>query len=453
MVLASPSRPWSKRATRRARLPAWTSREDTGAQRGATQRGCDVGDGTVWHPTVRLVEPDELADWVRCLRIGFHQDEPDGLVEHLRAEVDLDRTWAAFEGSDLCGTLRSAATSLTVPGPAPVPATAISSATVAPTHRRRGALSAMVDAALGFGKEAGEVVSILVAAEYPIYGRFGFGPAIEGAVYHVDVRAVRFRRRAVGHVALVEPETLRSEAPAIYDRVRVAQPGAIDRSPRWWDVALGIVEVPGAPAAATRLGLYRSPSGVPEGYVRYQAKQDWDQMRPNSQLSIDDLVASTPEAYHALWQFCCEVDLVRSLEAWQRGVDETLPWLLEDGRAVRQASRFDFIWARLLDVPGALAGRRYATSDALVLEVVDQRGLAGGRYLLDGGRDGATCTATTAAADLVAPVDALGSVYLGGMSWHVLHRAGRVDEESPGAVARAEAMFRSAPVPWCSTWF
>jgi predicted acetyltransferase len=414
-----------------------------------------VGDGAARRPVpaVRLVGQDELADWVRCLRIGFHQDQPEGLVEHLRAEVDLDRTWAAFDGSYLCGTLRSAATSLTVPGPASVRAAALSSATVAPTHRRRGALSAMVRAALDLGKEAGEVVSILVAAEYPIYGRFGFGPAIEGAVYNVDVRAVRFRESSTGHVALVEPEVLRSEAPAIYERVRSAQPGAIDRSSRWWDIALGVVDVPGASPTATRLGLYRSPSGIPEGYVRYQAKQDWDQMRPNSQLSIDELVASTPEAYHALWQFCCEVDLVRSLEAWQRGVDEHLPWLLEDGRAIRQAGRFDFIWARLLDVAQALAGRRYATTDGLVVDVVDPGGLTGGRYLLEGGRDGATCTTTTATADLTVPVDVLGAVYLGGMSWHALHRAGRVDEQRNGAVTRAEAMFRSAPAPWCSTWF
>ncbi len=402
---------------------------------------------------MRLIEDGDLAAWVRCMRIGFHQDEPDGLVDHLRAEIDLDRTWGAFEGSHLCGTLRSIATRLTVPGPAGVRAAALSSATVAPTHRRRGTLSAMVMAALRASTESGEVVSILVASEYPIYGRFGFGPAIEGAIYNVDVRGAHFRRRATGSVALVEPDVLRREGPDIYERFRAVQPGAIDRSERWWDVALGIVEAPGTEPTAPRLGLYRSAAGLPEGYVRYRAKQDWDQMRPNSQLSIDELVAATPAAYHALWQFCCEVDLVRSLEAWQRGVDEPLAWLLEDGRALRQAGRFDFIWARILDVRGALAGRRYATGDALVLEVVDPLGLAGGRYLVEGGRDGATCTTTTAAADLVVPVDTLGSVYLGGTSWHSLHRAGRVDEEHDGAVARAEAMFRSAPAPWCSTWF
>jgi predicted acetyltransferase len=120
---------------------------------------------------------------------------------------------------------------------------------------------------------------------------------------------------------------------------------------------------------------------------------------------------------------------------------------------VRQSGRFDFIWVRVLDVAAALSARRYLTKGRLVIEVTDGQGIAGGRFALDGGPDGATCTSTNATADLTLPVDTLGSMYLGGMSLLALADAGRVDEHSSGAVMRADTMFRSPVTPWCTTWF
>jgi phosphoribosylformylglycinamidine (FGAM) synthase-like amidotransferase family enzyme len=50
-------------------------------------------------------------------------------------------------------------------------------------------------------------------------------------------------------------------------------------------------------------------------------------------------------------------------------------------------------------------------------------------------------------------VDALGSVYLGGFSFADLLRAGRVEEVTPGAVERADALFRTDRKPWCPEIF
>ncbi len=127
--------------------------------------------------------------------------------------------------------------------------------------------------------------------------------------------------------------------------------------------------------------------------------------------------------------------------------------MLVDGRSLRQTGRFDFIWVRVLAVAAALSGRRYASDGAVVIEVIDPLGIAGWRFALEGGPKGATCVPTGASADLTVPVDALGSVYLGGMSVLALGAAGRVDEHASGALVRADAMFRSALTPWCSTWF
>ena len=211
--------------------------------------------------------------------------------------------------------------------------------------------------------------------------------------------------------------------------------------------------MPGATPAEGYQAVVRGPDGVVEGYVRYRGRQGWDDMRAAGELTVDELTAATPTAYERLWRHCCEVDLVRTIEAGNRPVDELLPWLLEDGRAVRQTGRFDFVWVRVFDVAAALAARRYSAACTLVIEVVDPLGLAGGRFVLDGSAEGAACSTTTGSADLAMGVDALGSLYTGGVSALALARAGRIEELRPGAVPRAEAAFRCAPAPWCATWF
>ena len=109
---------------------------------------------------------------------------------------------------------------------------------------------------------------------------------------------------------------------------------------------------------------------------------------------------------------------------------------------------------RLLDVPGALAARRYAVDDALVLEVTDAaRPRNQGRFRLEGGPGGAACEPTSATPDLAMEVADLGAAYLGGASLASLARAERVAERTPGALLRADHMFASSPPPVCTTNF
>ena len=73
--------------------------------------------------------------------------------------------------------------------------------------------------------------------------------------------------------------------------------------------------------------------------------------------------------------------------------------------------------------------------------------------MLDVSPDGASCTATSASADLTMPVGTLGAVSLGGPRVAMLHAAGWLDEHTPGSVAVADALFAGPVVPWCNTWF
>jgi predicted acetyltransferase len=57
------------------------------------------------------------------------------------------------------------------------------------------------------------------------------------------------------------------------------------------------------------------------------------------------------------------------------------------------------------------------------------------------------------AAELRLDVADLATVYLGGFTFAQLQRAGRVEELSEGAIARAGAAFRTDRAPWCPEIF
>ena len=141
------------------------------------------------------------------------------------------------------------------------------------------------------------------------------------------------------------------------------------------------------------------------------------------------------------------------MSAGNRGIDDPLALLFTDGRAAVALDQFDCIWARLLDVPAALEARRADRPAQVVVEVTDDLGFATGRWSIDLAPDGAEVTKTTATADVVLPVAALGALYLGGRSAARLREAGWLDEGSPGGVARLDATLRTATAPWSPTTY
>jgi predicted acetyltransferase len=137
-------------------------------------------------------------------------------------------------------------------------------------------------------------------------------------------------------------------------------------------------------------------------------------------------------------------------------VDDALLHLLVDPRAVVPKVN-DNLWVRLLDLPVALAGRRYAAPVDVVLEVTDARLPANaGRWRLTAdGRDAdgaftATVVRTGEPADLRLDVRELGAADLGGRSLAAQARAGLVVEERAGAVQSAAAAFLWPVAPFCS---
>lgn len=414
---------------------------------------------------VRPVTPSEIADWMKAVGTGFLTPAAEKPGEELVADrfgdTDLSRMQGVFDAGRCVATFRSFAQQLTVVGGATVTADAITGVTVTPTHRRRGLLSRMMATDLAAAKERGEAVASLIAAEYPIYGRYGFGPAAWAAEWEVSVpRAGLDPRRSGqpaggGRIEMVDGAEIRKTGPEVHAALAARQTGVVGRDERWWRTRTGV-----APRAAHETWtepfyvVHRAADGTVDGLLVYGVDDKWgDSKQPLNTASVRDLIAANPAAERALWHYLCSVDWITTVRSGYRAPDDLLPLLLPDPRAARIVTTTDWLWLRMLDVPRALEARIYGTEASLVLEVLDEAGLAGGRFLLDASPSGARCTPTTRSADLALGVGELSTLYLGDESVRRLVDLGRAEELRAGAATTADAVFRAGRRPWCPDVF
>jgi predicted acetyltransferase len=166
------------------------------------------------------------------------------------------------------------------------------------------------------------------------------------------------------------------------------------------------------------------------------------------------VLGADAEVEAALWEHLLSVDLVTTIEAANRPVGDPVRWRLADPRRLQTEHVGDHLWVRLLDIGAALEARSYLVPDVLVLEVTDPfRPVNSGRWRLEAGPGGATCSRTEDAADVSLGVADLGAAYLGGVRPGTLARAGRVQERTPGALARLDLLLSWSVEPWCATAF
>lgn len=345
-------------------------------------------------------------------------------------------------------------------GSFPVPGgrTAVSGLTwvgVHPGHRRRGLLRSMIDDHFGRSLARGEAVSALFAAEPGIYGRFGYGLAardlrltvprgaalrdVEGAQ---DVR-IRIERLDVER----HGETIRT-LHAASDR-----PGwATRETPELRASHLADVEHYRNGAESLRIAVAER-DGSPVGYALFRRKDSWEAVGPRGTVRVREVVARDAAVVRALWGVLLDLDLMATVESPMLAPDDALTHLLVDLRAT-QPRLTDNLWVRLLDVPAALAARRYTTDVDVVLEVEDPMlPDNAGRWRLVGGPGSARVTSTTDEPDLVLHVRELGAAYLGGTSLAALGSAGLVTERTSGALQRAAAAFGWPVAPVCGWVF
>jgi predicted acetyltransferase len=401
----------------------------------------------------KVIRDDELMEFFGAVQTGFGQtvlDENDEYPGHL---LTTDRTFAVRDGDAIVSTASSYAFDVTVPGGARLPMAAVSMVTVHPTHRRRGVLRRVMDAQLDDVARRGEPLAGLTASEASIYERFGYGTATFTTDWELESEYARLHDAPSGdggRVRLVDAETATRAAHDVYSRIAPTRVGELTRPEQWWAPLFA----PRSRGARFFTAVHEGPDRVPDAFARYVLDNHWPDAVAADVLRVLEFQAVDADAEAALWHYLFGIDLVGTIKAVDRPVDDPLRWRLPDHRRMRVRQLRDHLWLRVLDVAAALGARTYSTDDALVLELVDDfRPENSACWLVDGGPEGATCTRTDRAPDLVLSAPDLGALYLGGVPASTLAAAGRVRELTSGAVARADRFLLVHPSPWCTTHF
>jgi predicted acetyltransferase len=393
---------------------------------------------------IRNPSADELRAAMGAAQVAFAEAPNDDDYERHSKMLALDRFYAAYDDGTPVGTAADFAFRLTVPG-GELAAGGVTWVAVMPSHRRKGILTQLMRRELDDIHERGEPLAVLWASEAAIYGRFGYGIAAPTVQMDADKSRFAFRDDPgpQGRARMVELGDALEPCMRIYDRVRTRIPGFTARSREWWQsYRLADPEQwrrGGSPKYVAVVEL----DGEPEAYAIYRIKQEWEGGVSNSQVKLVETLAATSTAERELWRFVFGIDLMARIQGRQ-DPGSPLFLMVVDPRSLNLRVS-EGLWLRLVDVEAALAGRSYATNDEVVLDVRDEFcPWNAGRWRV--GRDVAR---TDDAAELELDVADLASAYLGAFSFSYLAAADRVHELKDGALARAEALFRTPRPPYC----
>jgi predicted acetyltransferase len=414
-----------------------------------------------WTP--RLIEPDELPTVVDLMALGFGAGPtaPDDVRAAVMAVIEAERTFVVEDDGRLVGVAGAFTFEVALPRGGAVPMAGVTNVAVSPTHRRRGLLNTLIETVHDQAVERGEPLSGLTASEGGIYRRFGYGVATRFQQVRIDTaRSAEIEPRrgaeappAAGGTRFVTEDAATTILPAVWDRHWRRCPGEVNRTPGFWVEDALDTEDARAGASTRFIAVHEDPDGHADGFVTYRIAQDFAVGGSSHEARVQLVASASEDVEAALLRFVLDLDLVGTV-TWLAPVDLPLRWRLADPRALTVSAERDHLWLRPLDVAACLAGRGYAAEGELRVQVMDERRRdVGGTFLLSAEPGRAECERDGGDADVIVAVADLGSVLAGGTTWRTLERAGHVVERAPGAVDRADALFRPERAASCATDF
>lgn len=410
--------------------------------------------------------PSERLDDVLLLDVwAFPTSDTVQALRELPSPLSWDRTYGVVRGSDeepLAGfhgayPLRA----YPVPG-AEVSCGWLTWVGVHPGHRRRGILRGMIEHHFADCLAHGEPISGLMAAETPIYGRFGYGMASTQVSLTIPRGAAL--RPVPGsselEVALEEWDAA-THGPIVasihrdYARVPegLGRPGwATRETPEQRTARETDAPIHRGGKEALRVLLVRAGDGTPVAYATFRRSSSWGRAGAEGTVHVREAVALTAPAAHRMWSVLLDLDLTSKVQIANLPVDDPIVSLLVDIRAAVPDYQ-DNSWIRIVDLPAALSQRAYAGDVDVVIEVTDAMLPANaGRWRVHAEAWAhAAVERTEAEPDLVLDIRELGAAHLGSVTLSSLAQAGLVTARTPEALRQASAAW-SWPVAAGANW-
>ena len=117
----------------------------------------------------------------------------------------------------------------------------------------------------------------------------------------------------------------------MYDAAAATRTGEIERPPDWWSPIFNR----GQRGVRFFTAVHTSRDGRPDAFARYALDQSWPDGVPEMTLRVIEVQAVDADAEAALWSYLFGIDLVGTVRAVDRPVDDPLRWRLADPRRLR----------------------------------------------------------------------------------------------------------------------
>ena len=396
---------------------------------------------------------DRLAEMeqVFCEALGFLPTGEDPAA--LWAYFDTDRSWLALDDDDRVAGLASGfGTRLALPGGQLVSGGGVPWVAVRVDRHGSGVGRALMEHQVADAVGRGDAFLALNSSQYPIYGRYGYGPTGRWWSISIDARRVGWHddapaaeRVTVGH----GPE-VRERLADGYERGFGAWPGEIARHAGHWTRRL-------APRAENKgrvlWALSEDTSGAVVAAAHYTVEAHFDETGFANRLKVDDLFGVDEASQVALWRWLLARHLVGEVTCSRVDPGSALPEALHDPRLLVTTDLGDTTWLRILDIARVVGNRSTLATGAVVVRVLDSLvASVGGSWRFSGDGERLVVERSDDAPDVTLGVDLLASLVFAHGSARRFAAAGRVS----GSSAALETLDRLLAWPrpaWSSHMF
>lgn len=290
------------------------------------------------------VDREEMPAWSQMASRAFGYSVPAARSVLMQSwHVPEEFWWIEVEGGTRIGAFRIRAMELTVAPGRRVPVLCLSSVGVELVHRRRGALTFVLQECEQRARETRCSAVALMSDQGWIYGRFGFGMATRTASWSIRPGAMfsAHRNQDIERLPPDKEET-RELLHALFKDVSLLRVGELTRDTGYWNRDIFAQSLEEAHEAPVVLGSFSG--GRLEGFalIRYEGTRPW-------RIQVRDLQFRSRDACLSLLGFLLGIDDIAEVRA-DLPTMSALPWELRDPRVMSVTGVSDALWLRLLDV-------------------------------------------------------------------------------------------------------